>query len=103
MEVRKFKTMTKRPCNCLLKLNLEESEEPYKYLVKHYPVVDLMNDLRHRSRSELKCLCCLFGTVLRKMFPEENLPKEEYGNDRKVPAETLIQIKVWLNFALMLS
>lgn len=61
----------------MLKLNLEDSEEPYKYLIEHYPVYVLMNDLKHRSREELECLCCLFGTVLRRMFPEESLHKEE--------------------------
>lgn len=54
-------------CPCLMKQDLEESSEPYKLLAENYPIPSVLSELNKLSKNELKCACCLFGTLLLRM------------------------------------
>ncbi|RHJ49284.1 hypothetical protein [Bacteroides sp. AM10-21B] len=53
-------------CTCLIKQDLEEADDPYKFLDENYSIPGILDNLDKLSKNELRCACCLFGVALQK-------------------------------------
>ena len=51
-------------CSCQMKTDLENSADAFSFFKKNYPLSSITNNLNTLSKQELRCACCLMGTVL---------------------------------------
>ncbi|HBO06520.1 MULTISPECIES: hypothetical protein [Bacteroides] len=58
-------------CTCLIKQDLEEADDPYKFLDENYSVPGILDNLDKLSKNELRCACCLFGVALQKALSKK--------------------------------
>ena len=57
-------------CTCLIKQDLEEADDPYKFL-ENYSIPGILDNLDKLSKNELRCACCLFGVALQKALSKK--------------------------------
>lgn len=58
-------------CTCLIKQDLEEADDPYKFLDENYSIPGILDNLDELSKNELRCACCLFGVALQKALSKK--------------------------------
>ena len=58
-------------CTCLIKQDLEEADDPYKFLDENYSVPGILDNLDKLSKNELRCACSLFGVALQKALSKK--------------------------------
>ncbi len=58
-------------CTCLIKQDLEEADDPYKFLDENYSIPGILDNLDKLSKNELRCACCLFGVALQKALSKK--------------------------------
>ena len=58
-------------CTGLIKQDLEEADDPYKFLDENYSIPGILDNLDKLSKNELRCACCLFGVALQKALSKK--------------------------------
>lgn len=51
-------------CTCQMKTDLENSADAFFFFQRELPLSSITNNLNTLSKQELRCACCLMGTVL---------------------------------------
>ena len=59
-------------CSCQMKTDLENSADAFSFFKENYPLSSITNNLNTLSEQELRCACCLMGTVLMRMSRKKN-------------------------------
>ena len=54
--------------NCKLIRKFEKSRNVYAFLDKTYPISDVLNNIHDISPENLKCICCLYGNSLCRLY-----------------------------------
>jgi len=70
-------TDTDSPCPCLMKTDMEESENIYDFLKDYFWEIESEKDWRKLSLSNLKCSRCLLCAALKLVKKE----KDKYGKE----------------------
>lgn len=67
----------KSPCPCLMKTDMEESENIYDFLKVYFWEIESEKDWGKLSLSNLGCSCCLLCAALKLVKKD----KEKYGEE----------------------
>ena len=60
-------------CSCQMKTDLENSADAFSFFKENYPLSSITNNLNALSKQDMRCACCLMGTVLMGMSRKKTI------------------------------